>query len=376
MSGAQSGTGSATYTVGDLARRKGGHTMNDAPAEEASSSATRPVRVLISLPLEPEHSLRISQVDPRVEVLKLYEQGDSANPDAEQWKQIEEAEADAALLQAEVLFAFRFPLEWLQKAPRLKWVQLASAGADHMIAEGIFARRPNLLLTTASGIHEVHISEHIVAMILFFSRKFNVAVRRQALRRWERYQGGEALGKTVCMLGYGPIARRAAALCKALGMRVVAVRGSIAEQQPGFEAVERFYPDSDLNAVLAESDYVVIAAPLTPKTRGIVGKEQLAAMKKSAVLVNISRGAIVDEAAMIAALREGEIGGAALDVFAQEPLPEGSPLWDMPNVLITPHVSGSNPQYNERATALFCDNLTRYLRGEPPRNLVDRERGY
>jgi phosphoglycerate dehydrogenase-like enzyme len=289
---------------------------------------------------------------------------------------VEGDDLDSLLGPAEVLFTWRFPLDWLQKAPNLKWVQLASAGSDHFLREGLLTQRPDLMLTTASGIHEVPISEHIVAMILHFSRGFHKAVRSQAQSRWERYQADEASGKIVCLVGYGPIARRAATLLKALGMRVVCVRASIAEQQPGFEAVERFYPVADLNDVLAGSDYVVVAAPRTPLSEGMISREQLAAMKDTAVLVNISRGALVHEYALIDALREGRIAGAALDVFEEEPLPEGSPLWNMPNVLVTPHVSGSTPKYDERLAQLFCDNLARYLKGEPLRNLVDPERGY
>ena len=135
-------------------------------------------------------------------------------------------------------------------------------------------------------------------------------------------------------------------------------------------------PMSGIRTTLGRSDYVVVAAPLTENSTSMIGRDQLAAMKSSAVLVNISRGALVDEAALIEALSEGKLAGAGLDVFEQEPLPESSPLWDMPNVLITPHVSGSNPHYNRRVTELFCDNLARYLNGETLRNLVDVERGY
>src|SRR5687768_3975954 len=278
--------------------------------------------------------------------------------------------------EAEVIFGFRFPLDWLDQAPNLKWVQLASAGSDHMQRLGLFEKRPNLLLTTASGVHEVPISEHIVAMLLHFARGFPKAVRNQAQGKWERYRAEEASGKVACLVGYGPIARRTAAILKTIGMRVLAVRASIAEQQPGFEAVERFYPPEELNAILSQSDYVIIAAPRTPRTEGMIGREQLRAMKSTAVLINISRGALVDETALIDALQEGTIGGAALDVFSQEPLPESSALWGMPNVLITPHVSGSNPHYDRRVTDLFIDNLKRYLAGEPLRNKVDMERGY
>jgi phosphoglycerate dehydrogenase-like enzyme len=335
------------------------------------------VPILVNFTLADPYVAEIESTDPRVEVLRAYERGDDdARSRGEEASVVEGDALMEMVRQAEVLFTFRFPVEWLDEATNLKWVQLASAGSDHMLREGLLVKRPDLLLTTASGVHEVPISEHIVAMILHFARGFNIATRNQAQRKWDRFRADEAFGKTVCFVGYGPIARRAAQICKALGMRAVSVRASIAEQQPGFEAVERFYPPAELNDVLAESDYVVVAAPRTPLTERMIGKPQFDAMKEGAVLVNISRGALVDEVALVEALQAGRIKGAALDVFEREPLPESSPLWEMPNVLITPHISGSNPHYDRRVTDLFRDNLARYLQGEPLRNQVDKGRGY
>jgi glyoxylate/hydroxypyruvate reductase len=351
-----------------------GNHQNDSKGAEASNTFT----VLINFPLEAELARRIASVDPRVRVATTVEpeHGDARPGAGGGWKGVEGERLDALLSEADVLFTFGVPAEWLGKMPRLKWVQLASAGVDHLVRAGILRERPDLLVTTASGVHEVPISEHILGMILYFGRGFDRAVQNQRLHKWERYSLAEAYGKTVCLVGYGPIARRTASLCKMLGMRVLAVRASLAEPQVGSEAVERFYPVSGLEAALAESDYVVVAAPRTPRSEGMIGRAQFAAMKPGAVLVNISRGALVDEEALVEALREGRLAGAGLDVFAQEPLAESSPLWDMPNVLITPHTAGSNPHYNERATDLFCDNLARFLRGEPMRNLVNAERGY
>ena len=335
------------------------------------------VPVLVNFTLADRYLDEIGAGYPRVELLRAYEQADDdARSRGEEASILEGPALMDMVRRAEILFTFRFPVEWLDEAPALKWVQLASAGSDHMLREGIFQKRPDLLLTTASGVHETPISEHIVAMILHFARGFNVATRNQAQRKWDRYRADEAEGKTVCMVGYGPIARRAARVCQALGMKVLSVRASIAEQQPGFEAVERFYPPAELNNVLAVSDYVVVAAPRTAQTERMIGKGQFDAIKEGAVLVNISRGALVDQAALVEALAEGRLKGAALDVFEVEPLPEESPLWGMPNVLITPHISGSNPHYDRRVTDLFCDNLARYLSSEPLRNLVDPQRGY
>jgi D-2-hydroxyacid dehydrogenase (NADP+) len=332
------------------------------------------VSVLITNPYTREQADAIAAVDPSVRVLPIYTPTDS--PSREEWPRAEGAELDALLAQADVMLGFVVSAEWLEKMPRLKWLQLSSAGADRVIKAGIFNKMPDLLLTTSSGIHEIPISEHIVASILYFSRGFYRAVRNQPLHKWERFTADEACAHNVCFIGYGPIARRAATLCKALGMRCVAVRASLLEQQPGFEAVDRFYPLSDLNEAIAGADYVVVAAPHTPTSEKMIGREQLAVMKPGAVLVNISRGALVDETALTEALQEGEIAGAALDVFVQEPLPVESALWDLPNVLITPHNAGSNPSYDERVVELFRENLGRYLNGETLRNLVVKERGY
>lgn len=332
------------------------------------------VNVLITNPYTREQADAIAAVDPRVRVLPIYTPTDSPNRD--QWPRAEGAELDALLVQADVMLGFIVTGEWLEKMPRLKWLQLSSAGADRVIKAGIFDKMPGLVLTTSSGIHEIPISEHIVASILYFSRGFYKAVRNQPLHKWERFTADEACDHSVCFVGYGPIARRAATLCKALGMRCVAVRASLLEQQPGFEAIDRFYPVSELNEAIKGADYVVIAAPHTPTSENMIGREQFAAMKPSAVVVNISRGALVDEGAMTEALQEGRIAGAALDVFVQEPLPASSALWDLPNVLITPHNAGSNPSYDKRVVELFCENLGKYLRSESLKNLVIKERGY
>jgi phosphoglycerate dehydrogenase-like enzyme len=239
---------------------------------------------------------------------------------------------------------------------------------------GLFGTRPDVEVTTASGIHAIPISEHIIGAILAFSRGFLRALAAQREGRWDRYSPDEAAGKTLGLIGYGPIARRTAMLAQALGMEVRVLRNTPqATPDPG---VAQVYGPGELRALLAASDYVVLAAPLTPATRHLIDAAALAAMKPGAVLINISRGGLVDEPALVRALQEGRIGGAALDVFAEEPLPPASPLWALPNVLITPHLAGANPHYNRRATELFCDNLRRYLAGAPLLNRVDPQRGY
>ena len=188
------------------------------------------------------------------------------------------------------------------------------------------------------------------------------------------------------IVGYGSIGREVGRLGKAFGMRVLALRRSAGQAKEGYASEhtgdragaipEQFYTPDQLHQMLSRCDYVVVALPLTHETKHLVGEAELRAMKASAYLVNIARGAIVDEQALVRALREGWIAGAGLDVFEREPLPDDSPLWAMDNVLISPHVAGFTPRYDERATALFVENLGRYLSGEPLLNLVDKTRGY
>ncbi len=289
----------------------------------------------------------------------------------------------------EVLYTFHLPDNALELAPRLRWVQLHSAGADHLLGRPIMAS--DLLITTSSGIHATPIAEYVFASILAYRWRVPhwTACQRQARwpsGRWELYARPELRGSTLGILGYGSIGREVGRLGRAFGMRVLALRRSAGRAEQGYTVPgtgdpdgtipERFYPPEALHEMLAECDYVVVALPLTPDTHHLIAEAELRAMKPSAYLVNIARGAIVDEAALVRALREGWIGGAGLDVFEQEPLPADSPLWTLENVLLSPHVAGFTPHYDRRAAALFAENLRRYLAGEPLLNLVDRARGY
>jgi phosphoglycerate dehydrogenase-like enzyme len=301
----------------------------------------------------------------------------------------EVAAALAAHPDVEVLYTFGLPTDALALAPRLRWVQLHSAGADHLLGQPIM--QGDVLVTTSSGIHATPIAEYVLASIL--AHRWQVArwtgCQRERLwpsGRWELYARPELRGGTLGILGYGSIGREVGRLGRAFGMRVLAIgrTGSRVEKgyavpatgDPEGAVPERFYPPEELDDLLAECDYVLVALPLTPATRHRIGEAELRAMKPSAFLVNISRGAIVDEAALVRALREGWIAGAGLDVFEQEPLPADSPLWELENALISPHVAGFSPRYDERAVDLFAENLRRYLSGEPLLNLVDKTAGY
>jgi len=284
-------------------------------------------------------------------------------------------EIEAALDAIEIV-AGSFPRDLIPKARNLRWFQQWGGGADWLL------RYPEVveldfLLTNASGVHAVPISEHILTLLLAFARGLIWSVQAQGRREWIRHsQRGrvfELAGKTMLLVGVGAIGERMARLAAALGMRVLGVRRDPSASAPGVEAT--FGPDRLLD-LLPEADFVVLTVPLTRETRGLIGERELRAMKPTAYVVNIGRGGTIQEDVLIRALKEGWIAGAGLDVFETEPLPEDSPLWGMENVIVTSHYAGSTPSYNERAMAIFLDNLRRYRAGEPLRNVVDKTIGY
>ena len=277
----------------------------------------------------------------------------------------------AALRDEVEIFAGWPAPDLLVAAPNLRWYQQWSAGSDWLARYPEAAERP-FLVTNASGVHPVQIAEHAFAMMLAFGRKLHEAVRCQAAREWKAPPGeslSELYEKTLLMIGLGAIGERIALVGHALGMRVLGMRRTLANPPAGVIAV---YPPERLPTVLPECDFVVLAPPLTRETRGMIGERELRAMKPTAFLVNVGRGKLIDEAALIRGLQEGWIAGAGLDVFESEPLPQDSPLWDMPNVIMTAHYAGASPRYYERAMPIFLDNLRRYRDGEALRNLVDK----
>ncbi len=254
--------------------------------------------------------------------------------------------------------------------PHLRWVHTISAGVDHLLFPEL--RESETILTNASGVFNVPIAETVLAYMLAVVKRLPEFLAQQREHRWEKLPLRELRGLTVGIVGLGDIGSEVARLCRAFGMRVLGLRRRPASS----DAADEVFPPEQLHNLLSQSDFVVVALPLTEETRGIIGREALAAMKPDAWLINIARGALVDEEALVEALREGRIGGACLDVFAEEPLPEDSPLWDMPNVIITPHNSWSSPYIEEREIELFLENLRRYVAGEPLRNVVDKRAGY
>ena len=281
------------------------------------------------------------------------------------------ARLDAMLAEAEIIYGFIPPRDIMARAPKLKWINAPSAGVDRFLVPDIVGS--SVILTNSRGIHSVQMGEMAFGMLLILAKKAPFFFRMKEERKWQRVVPEILRGKALAVLGLGVIGREVARLGKAFGMRVLAL--DVREIGPD-ECVDAHFPPSRLNEVLSQSDYVVVTLPLTPETRNLIGEPELLAMRRTAYLVNIARGGIVDEDALIRALSEERIAGAGLDVFAKEPLAQDSKLWDLPNVIISPHVAGIREDYAVLAVGLFCENLRRYLDGQEMLNVVDKRRGY
>jgi phosphoglycerate dehydrogenase-like enzyme len=330
------------------------------------------IKVLITTrqPVTAELLERLRAISPRLEI---------------EARMVTDVEAVADLLpDIEVLYTdLMLPPE--DATPRLRWVQGHYAGIDQ------WGRRPlesPVVWTTTSGIH-VHVAELVLTLMLAFARKLRLMLDYQSRADWseERFttlMPYELWNSTVGIIGYGSIGRQVGTLCKSFGMRVVATgrEEKIAVEPPWklpgvvYTVPDKIYDPSDIKPLMAESDYVVLAVPATPQTYRLINVEAINAMKSTAVLINVARGSVVDESALMAALKEGRIRGAGLDVFVEEPLPPASPLWHLPNVIVSPRVGGFSPNYMSRSMTFFAENLRRYVSGQPLLNIVDRDKGY
>jgi phosphoglycerate dehydrogenase-like enzyme len=335
--------------------------------------------VLIATYLEPEHVARIAAAG--VEVLyepRLLPQPRYRNDhggvrpelsalDKREWAQM--------LATADVSFDFdyRDPADLLVNAPRLRWVQATSAGI------GGFVRRyrldaGDLLMTTAAGTHAAPLAEFALTGALHFIKDVPALRSAQREHHWERCVFGQLAGRRATVVGLGSIGRRTAEVFGLLGARVTGVgRPGRSYDVPG---ATRIVTTDDLDAVLPETDILVLATPLTPQTEGLIDAGRVAALPDGAIVVNVARGQVIDEDALTIHLSSGRLAGAALDVFRTEPLPAESPLWDLPNVLVSPHSASTAANENAVLTDLFLDNLARYRSGGPLRNLYHADRGY
>ena len=340
------------------------------------------VRVLLASPLDAALVERIAAVDPeRLEVVYRGDLLGQPRYPGDHFPPIERSPAQAAewsrlLAEAEVLLDVDQPstTAFLQRAPRVKWIQSSSSGVGQWMQRLGLVEAP-VLVTNAAGMHARPLAEYAVFAMLYFAKRWPRMAHEQRRHLWERCAIDTLEAKTLGIIGLGQVGQAVARLARPFGLRTLGVRRSGPAGRP-LEAVEQVYGPDQLATVLAESDYVVLCVPHTPETVGLLGPRELAVLKPSAVVINIARGSVLDEPALVEALRAGALAGAALDVASQEPLPADSPLWDLPNVLITPHSMSTACTENEWLVELFCDNLRRYLAGAPLRNLVDKRRGY
>jgi phosphoglycerate dehydrogenase-like enzyme len=280
-----------------------------------------------------------------------------------------------ALPGADVLLVWDFRASTLRSAwpvaDRLRWVHAASAGVNHLLTPEVVASE--VVVTNSRGVFDEPMAEYVLAMTLALAKDLPTTLNRQRERRWHHRETERIGGKKALVAGTGPIGRAIGRKLAAAGMTVTGLGRTARATDPDLGEV---LPTSSLNEVLPDMDWVVLAAPLTDETRGMIDAKALAAMKPTARLVNVGRGPLVVQEDLVAALGAGALAGAALDVFVDEPLPASSPLWEMPNVIVSPHMSGDVVGWRSELVALFHDNLTRYLDGEPMRNVVDKARGY
>jgi len=281
---------------------------------------------------------------------------------------------------AEIFFGWSLRGEQVSAAKKLRWIHSTAAAVHQLMSPELRAR--DIVVTNARSVHGPVVAEHTIALMFALAKRLPAAVRYQQQQVWaqeqiayQHPQPTELAGSTLGLIGYGAIGAEVARRAVALGMRALVVRQH-PQKASGVELGFETCGLDRLDDVIAQSDFLVLAAPLTEKTRHLINAERLARMRPGAYLINVARGPLIDEAALVDALRNRRIGGAALDVFDHEPLPAGSPLWELDNLLITPHTAATSDKMWERHYALIKENLRRYLAGEPLLGLVDKQVGY
>lgn len=336
-----------------------------------------PIEVLITVGITDEMAASLRQISPRLRIT-VHPARRAEDIPAEIWA------------RTEILYTDRV-LPAVALVPKLKWIQFHTAGIDFSLDTPV-VKQPDLLVTTLSGAAAAQVAEYTVMMMLALGHKMPEIFAIQARAdwpkdRWERFSPLELRGSTVGLVGYGSIGREIARLLQPFGVTILAAkRDAMRPTDEGFslpglgdpagDLFTRLYPFQALRQMLKECDFVAVSLPLTPDTRGLMGKAELEAMKPGAYLIDIGRGGVIDSEALLTVLQEHKIAGAVLDVFAEEPLPSSSPLWRLPNVIVSPHIAGISSRYAERGMVLFSENLDRYLTGTPLLNRFDSNRGY
>ncbi len=335
------------------------------------------INVLITVPFTEKQLNTLKAVSSRLRLMERKERSADDIP-ADIWQ------------KADILYTAGL-LPTLQQAPNLKWVQFHFAGIDRVVDEPIL-QQGGVIATTLSGAHTPQMGEYVLMMLLSLGHRLPDLLTLKGKPDWpndrfERFRPSELRGSTVGIIGYGSIGREVARLLHPFDVTILATKWNAMKTQdsgytqtglgdPDGDLPRRIYPYQALKSMLAECDFVLVSVPLTPDTQYLIGAEELEAMKPSAFLVDVSRGGVIDHIALIRALKDKRIAGAALDVFPEEPLSPKSPLWKLPNVILSPHIAGATPHYNQRAVALFAENLQRFIAGEALFNQFDIARGY
>jgi phosphoglycerate dehydrogenase-like enzyme len=336
-----------------------------------------PVEVLVTVQFSEKLVNQLSAISPKINLTAMPAQKASEIP-AEIWA------------RTEVLYTGHV-LPELDQVPSLRWIQFHFAGIDRYINEPIL-QKDGLQITTLSGAAAPQMAEHVLAMMLALGRKLPALLANQKKSEWpkdrfERFSPFEVNGKTIGIIGYGSIGRQIARLLQPFGVTILATkRNGFDPRDEGYAAegigdpqgdfVHRLYPPQALRSMVKECNFIIVTVPMTPETNNLVNAAVFDILKPGAYLIDVSRGGVVNHNDLIDALKNNKLAGAALDVFPEEPLPRSSALWQNPNVIITPHVSGGSESYNERAAALFSENILRYLSTLQLYNLFDRKRGY
>ncbi len=327
---------------------------------------TGPIRVAITFRLDDGILEEVRAASPRVELIEVPLPWLRQGPDL---SAPEREELARRLSTAEVIFGpNNVPPEIVLTLPALRWLQVTTAGVDRMAGQGLLGA--GFTVTKANGLAGPAIAEYVIGVILMLAKGLHTSIRDQAAEEWKFRFTSELTGKTIGIVGMGAIGTETARRAAAFGMRIIGTRRRPSSDEPGT------WGHDQLPRLLAESDYVVLCMPLTEETRGLIGAPELALMKPTASLINVARGPVIDQDALVRALDDGTIAAAALDVCDPEPLPAGHPLWSRPNVILTPHISGAVEGYGHRAAAIFIDNLRRYAAGEPLSNVVDPDLSY
>lgn len=279
------------------------------------------------------------------------------------------------IVDADVMIGWRITPEVFARAKKLKWIQFGSSGIDHTLFPELLDS--DVILTNLSGIHTVPVAEHVVAMMLSLTRQMGLSAKLQMAHKYDRAEiaatASELYERTVGIVGLGKIGQNIAKLAKAFGMRVVGTKKTITKDLP---YVDHLFAVDELHLMLPVVDFLVLVVPLIRETQELISRSEIEMMKNGAYLVNVARGAMLDHEALGEALKSGKLAGAALDVFPVEPMPSDSPIYDLPNTIITPHTAGSSPRYSERAAVIFKRNLDAFLSGGKMINIHDRKRGY